>query len=695
MYRVLKNWLLLVMCCASAICHAQGLPRYIPYTKEGKWGYCDTTGHVVIKAQWDSAGFFVGGRAIVKKEKGNNNSYCIINEKAQYLIPPERNWNGTWPGKSGADLNARNEAGLWGIIDTNNNELIHFEYDAPAGGYKYCRGFVYREDVNKWYLFASKKGLEGVIDDHNKIMVPFKYRTVFFPVNGASYYFYANNGPMHTCIIDTNGVEVVRPEYYDVSIQNSLGPEGINLKYFLIRTSWNKGETYCLGWQGIPPANFYFDTVYTDYYAAGNFRMSKKRGADYFELSNSAGKKMSDGKFGFIILCANKYFIYKPYGKELYGVMDSMCHVIVAPKLRLIQYLAPGYYLYVPKGSDLMGIMDSTFKVLLEPSYQRIEYRHDSIRVERHINHGKRDFCYKYIDPSSYKPYGDWVHDSVAEHKYIIDSENLEKQLNSLREPAYVCGSGRAEARRLEQEIENYALTHEHISKAIAGGGYSRQLYGQRNTTAIYEFTKDSLYYHVVKKVNAMPEYYLVRADKDKTVYYAVVDTGLNYIQPPHANYFVDYMHAGKKLYVVKRDSLYSFLDSNFEPAIPFQHYNIVSVQRINGELYAMGTMDSVQMTPIIANRKSYEIERKYRRGTAEFDSAYRSIDKRRDEELILKTLLKNGAIVSALQDYGIIALMPKEFLPGSVCFLVKNKKGKVGLVDLEGRTLFSKVSFM
>jgi hypothetical protein len=680
---------------------AQLIAKMIPYYKGGKWGYCDSKGTILIKPYWDSAGFFAEGRALVKMKKEDAYSYCLIDENGDYIIPPTRNWNGRWSGKNGAELNALQD-GYCGMIDTNNNEIIHFNYDAPYIAYKFCSGFVYRPDVEKWYLFESKGRKQGVIDDHNKILVPFKYENVYFPFNGASYYFYVNNGPMHTGAVDTNGNEVIPPRYYDVTFQERELPEGGYLKYLWVRTSNNGGSSYYLGWQNNPPPNFILDSLDAEYYAFGNFRLRKKIGKDYFELLDVNKNLVCATKFEWLSLSPLGHFIFKPKGSELWGLMDTTGKVIKAAKYKLIKYAGHGYYIFMPRNVMLCGIMNKDLKIVLEPSYEMIEFKRDSVKASRNFYNNVMDFSYKYLDPITFEPLTKWIFDTAAEIKYAADTTKIHESMEYFnRQNEWGgCGTGRREAARIEAEMDAYAQTHEHISKPLPSNNKQYYLRGNRNNeTRIYEFFKDSLHYVIDKNVNAWPQYYSVKSDHNKNalnkkIYYAVVDTGFTYIIPPDTAYEVCYMNVAKKLCVIKKDSLFSFLDSNLKPAIPFQPYNIVSTFTLHGTLYAYGTKDTVDMSPYLRSLALNKIYTLYGYNRPAIDTVSNFHEKRRDAEIIAKTLLYKGAVVQALKDYRIIKLMPEDFGFDKACFLAKDLNNTWGLVDLDGKTLLGKLSF-
>jgi len=151
-------------------CTARPLPSLIPYCDGPKWGYADTNGKIVIAPQWDGANFFSGNRAIVFISKGNGSrTQCLIDRTGTYIIPPERQWTGTYIGWQG-DLNFTDGNGHWGMIDTNNNVLIPPVWSSAR--------YLYEWRERDSFKIVTKDGLSGVIDRNNRLVVPCEYNGV-------------------------------------------------------------------------------------------------------------------------------------------------------------------------------------------------------------------------------------------------------------------------------------------------------------------------------------------------------------------------------------------------------------------------------------------------------------------------------------------------------------------------------------
>ncbi len=153
---------------------AQAMPRLIPYHLKDKWGYCDSNKNILIKPQWDEAGFFFHNKAVVK----TGNYYCRIDLDGKYIIPPEAHWDGVLqPEVENAVFNCHDSTGKWGSIDSNNIVLIPFLYDDPK---YYINAFIQTiEPKERNFIITCINKKYGIIDAQNNIIIPFEYDTLF------------------------------------------------------------------------------------------------------------------------------------------------------------------------------------------------------------------------------------------------------------------------------------------------------------------------------------------------------------------------------------------------------------------------------------------------------------------------------------------------------------------------------------
>lgn len=94
--------------------------RLVPKEQEGKWGYVNQSGEIVIAFQYDYANEFGEGLASVRK--GFN--WGFIDKNGNTVIP--FTYSGAFTFING--LAPVFKDGLWGFIDKNENVIIPFQY---------------------------------------------------------------------------------------------------------------------------------------------------------------------------------------------------------------------------------------------------------------------------------------------------------------------------------------------------------------------------------------------------------------------------------------------------------------------------------------------------------------------------------------------------------------------------------------
>ncbi len=637
--------------------HAQ-MPALIPYYDGKLWGYANTNHEVVIKPQWDSAGFFVDGRALVLVKKEKNIATCIVNGRGEYIVPPERNWNGEWKGKSFQRLNAFDDYGRWGLVDTNNNLLINFEYDKPPGPYF---GLVNDGVSKKWFMIPWKNGKVGVVDDSNHVVVPFEYYSVLplwmnWPGGEGPVLFRVSKGSGETGLMDMNGKTIVRPEYEQVEVG---GYQTANRSVDIaISKPGEYKPSYHFGWVGLSPGEFSFDPAYSDFFVSG------------------------------------RYIFYKRSGDSLYGVMDTTGRVLQSPRYASVQFCAPDYFVYKLPGNPYFGITDSGFKLQMEPVYEHISLVNGIIKATK--NEDKFDDSDKYfilLDKEKLLPSGNWQHDTTTERQWREMKAWSDKYGRELYMNEGTCGGGRSRLDYWERERSEKARGH------VCMPDY------------VFEFDKDSLHFEVRSCVEKGKKYYCVQSTKYKeggrklpAPLYAVVDEQYRYFISPQGEE-VHSMDLKSKITVIKKDSLFSFMDSTNARVFPYQRLEIVAPFVFKNEWYAYGTRDRTEKTwievddennAVISSVSGYS-----RAGSRDFDSICKNvrehIDWHRDPQQMSKVLLKNGAPVKELRDYDFVRVISGEEIGlenQRLYFLARNMYGRVGVVSLKGKVLLPKVSF-
>lgn len=93
-------------------------------------GYCDKEGNIVIKAQWNGAGMFKDGIAVVREddEKTNKSTYFVIDKNGKVLYEQKDQMINLGEGR----LAFQNDNGKWGMLDKNGNEIVGATYGSIA-----------------------------------------------------------------------------------------------------------------------------------------------------------------------------------------------------------------------------------------------------------------------------------------------------------------------------------------------------------------------------------------------------------------------------------------------------------------------------------------------------------------------------------------------------------------------------------
>ena len=641
--------------------YGQPLPALIPYFDGSRWGYCDNANHLVIKPLWDSVSFFTEGRALVYVNKGKTTATCIIDATGNYIIPPARNWTGDWNGKKGQQLNAFDSGGTsgkWGMIDTNNNVLVPYEYANPdiiSAFHSPCNGYQYDETGRRWFLVASKNGKQGVIDDKNKVLVPFQYEIVGCPLDyqtaGAPFYFYVDNGQYQEGIVDTNGIQVMAPVYHDIRYVAHTKAPNSPMNGFLFSNANNE-----IGWTSAPPCKFKLPARYVD-----------------------------------LRFYPPDLIAFRIMGESLSGIMDTNGKILIEPKYEQIfrsndTIKVTKIELNKPVDQKIISTekkqkKGKSTKSLSNPGVQYI------VVSTAKVNPFK--FYYQYLDKNTFEPACDWMED-VSREKELEEHENTPGRAIDMVDIENDYRNGYNEKWRNEREEERkrqwqYAQTHAHMVKSATDN------FGREHHNNIFEFQKDSLHYKVTKCISQEKQYYAVTSDnRSDGPYYAVVDTGFHYIFPPGSDYGYDYIDFKNKIFFIKKDGSYALMDSDHKFIFPYQPMQLMQPFMLNNEWYAYGTSDRIDKTEAEINQE--------RNGHVSDNQSKRWYpDLRLDPEKVNKTLLKNGKPVEELSEYNIIAGLDKELAginEGEMYFLAKNIHGKQGIISLKGAILYGKVSF-
>lgn len=147
---------------------------YAQVSKNGKWGNIDKEGNIVIPITYQDTNDYSDGLILVKK----NGKYGYINIKNEMVIEPQfKEAYSFQDGLAGVMKN-----GKWGYIDQKGELVI---------SYKYSEIFSFENGVA---VVQNKDFFYGAIDKNGKTVIPFKYAYLTYPQNGLVGYTYEDKG---------------------------------------------------------------------------------------------------------------------------------------------------------------------------------------------------------------------------------------------------------------------------------------------------------------------------------------------------------------------------------------------------------------------------------------------------------------------------------------------------------------------
>ncbi len=125
-----------------------------PYEQNGKWGFKNDLGEVVINAHYDSVELFAEGRAVVCK----NGLYGLINNIGEVIIEPiydEISYDES-------HLCYVDYQGKYGVINRSGDTIVECQWDWTG---KYSMGM----------LCVELGGVYGYVDQKGKVVIDLKY----------------------------------------------------------------------------------------------------------------------------------------------------------------------------------------------------------------------------------------------------------------------------------------------------------------------------------------------------------------------------------------------------------------------------------------------------------------------------------------------------------------------------------------
>jgi len=347
------------------------------WEKNGKYGFVDKTGRIVIQAKYDDAHYFNEGLADVKlgskwgfiDKSGNNVIKATFDETGQFC-------------EGFASVRVGNK---WGFIDKSGNYLIKPEYnDVPYGGF--CEGIAVVSGASGTYENYHK---QGYVNTSGKLVVSpqfdvadnfseglawvmtMKYREKDDPL-------YRSSGEQTFGYIDKKGKYILHPQYTHCGrFKDGIAP---------VRTSSIDSNGYRK-----------FGTGFIDregsFVIQPQFLAAKEFSEGLAAVKVKASIVGTTGKWGYIDKSGT--IMIEPQFEEAYEFSDGLASIQVGKKLGFIdrtgkcvinpQFLSHGYGSYFHDGIAAVsvskergeGIIDKSGSYLIKPEYDKIEYLGD------------------------------------------------------------------------------------------------------------------------------------------------------------------------------------------------------------------------------------------------------------------------------------------------------------------------------
>lgn len=302
--------------------------------QDGKWGYINAKGELVVECLYEQADSFSAGFAPVQI----SSRWGYINESGMNVIAAQYEFAGGFA-QNGCAL-VRYD-GFYGYIDTQGNYAVQPMYDSASGF-----------DASGIAL-VSKGGLYGCIDKTGKQVIEPKFTYL-----GA---FASGLAPAKLTdgfgYVDMSGNFVIQPQY---EYAEAFSPDGIakvtvSGKYAFINTS---GELIT-------------DTVFSQ---AGNF----SEGFAVVTVDGQQGLLKTDGTYG---IAPGKWKFPEPVNqgllvfrdeKGLYGFLDTAGNVVIEPQFTQAKSFREDGY--APVQSDgKWGVVDKTGNWVVAAAYETVK----------------------------------------------------------------------------------------------------------------------------------------------------------------------------------------------------------------------------------------------------------------------------------------------------------------------------------
>lgn len=143
----------------------------IAFKKDGKYGYADSTGRVIIQPQYRMAYSFSEELAYVEDIQGGTG---FINLQGEYIIPPDYQFNGPTYCKDGRVIVCQNS--LQGFMDKDGKEITPIKYDYVNSFENNFARIAYKDEARMKSMYMEYT--YGYINRDGKEIIPCLYEEV-------------------------------------------------------------------------------------------------------------------------------------------------------------------------------------------------------------------------------------------------------------------------------------------------------------------------------------------------------------------------------------------------------------------------------------------------------------------------------------------------------------------------------------
>ena len=140
----------------------------IAFKEEGKYGFADSTGQVIIQPQYRMAYSFSEGLAYVEDIQGGTG---FINLQGEYVIPPDYQFNGPTYCKDGRVIVCQNS--LQGFMDKDGKKITPIKYDYVNSFENNFARIAYKDEARMKSIYMEYT--YGYINRDGKEIIPCLY----------------------------------------------------------------------------------------------------------------------------------------------------------------------------------------------------------------------------------------------------------------------------------------------------------------------------------------------------------------------------------------------------------------------------------------------------------------------------------------------------------------------------------------